>query len=234
MISVAIVDDNEKDIEILRDYLDRFQKEIDEKFDIKIYTDGLYFLDGHHSKSFDVIFMDIEMPHCNGIDAAKKLREADDVASLIFITNMGQFATFGYDVDAIAFLLKPVNYARVCAVLNKAMVRVKRKMYQEIVVRTPKGQQRLNLDEVCYVQIEDHLLIYHMRNGCIETWQSLKDAEKSLPIESFAKSNKSTIVNFKQVKAIENNTIIVGNDGVSLSRREKKNFMTKFTIYLGD
>ena len=234
MIKIAIVDDEEKDLTVLKDFLDRYQKEENEVFDIKTFNNGLIFLEGHARESFDIIFFDIEMPHCNGMQAATKLRETDETASLIFVTNMLRFATQGYDVDAMAFVIKPITYARLSVVLDKVLVRAKRKANDEFVIETPTGKRCVNFSDITHIQIEDHLLVYHMTNGYAESWQSLKDAEKNLPPDIFVKCNKSTMVNLRHIKAIEKNTIVVGKHSLSLARREKKNFMTVFTMNFGD
>lgn len=57
-----------------------------------------------------MVFMDIQMPKMNGIDGAVELRKLDKTVSIIFITNLVQFAQKGYEVDAVSFLVKPVSY----------------------------------------------------------------------------------------------------------------------------
>ena len=234
MIKIAIADDEENDLAVLKNFLERYQKEENEVFNVKTFANGLLFLEGHEREAFDIIFLDIEMPHCDGMQAAKKLRKSDQTASLIFVTNMGQFAVRGYDVDAIGFIVKPVSYPRFYAILNKALVRTKRRANDEIVVQTPGGKRRIKLSDISYIQIKDHLLIYHIKDGYFESWQSLKEAENNLPADMFAKCNKSVVVNFGHIKAIEKNTVTVGKDSIFIARREKKDFMTKFTMYFGD
>lgn len=234
IIKVAIVDDNENDFAVLKEFLERYQINEGKIFDIKSFNNGVVFLESIKNNVYNIVLMDIEMPHCDGMQAAKKMREADESSTLIFVTNMAQFAAHGYDVDAMAFLLKPVNYARFSAILTKAIVKVDRRLSEEIIVQTSNGMRRINLSDIYYVQIEDHLLVYYMENGHFESWQTLKDAELNLPAERFGKCNKSTLVNFKHIQQIEKNIIIVGKGNLVISRREKKDFMIKFTKHFGD
>ncbi len=59
---------------------------------------------------FDIIFLDVEMENLDGFTTARIIRETDPQVMLIFVTNMGQFAIKGYEVDALSYLLKPVPY----------------------------------------------------------------------------------------------------------------------------
>ena len=59
---------------------------------------------------FDIIIFDIDMPGINGIDTARKLREMDSNVTIIFVTNIAQYAINGYEVDAVDYILKPVSY----------------------------------------------------------------------------------------------------------------------------
>ena len=58
---------------------------------------------------YAVVFTDIQMPKLNGMDAAVELRKRDKTVSIIFITNLVQYAQRGYEVDAVSFLVKPVS-----------------------------------------------------------------------------------------------------------------------------
>ena len=49
------------------------------------------------------------MPGCDGMTAAKRLRRIDKVVTLVFVTNLAQYAVAGYEVDALDYILKPVD-----------------------------------------------------------------------------------------------------------------------------
>ena len=72
----------------------------------------------------DILFMDVEMPGLDGFGAAEKIRAVDADAVLVFVTNMAQYAIKGYEVDALDYVLKPVNYYQFCTKLSRAVQRL--------------------------------------------------------------------------------------------------------------
>ena len=67
------------------------------------------------------------MPELGGMDAAERIRTVDPDVVLVFVTNMAQYAIRGYEVDALDFVLKPVNYYQFSTKLARALQRVQRR-----------------------------------------------------------------------------------------------------------
>lgn len=232
-IKVAIVEDEEKATQDLRDALNRFSKENDIFFQVETYKEGLTFLD--EKKEIDLIFMDIEMPHMNGIDVAKKLREKDEKVALIFVTNMVQYAIRGYEVDAIDYVLKPLKYARFSALMKKTLRIIDKTNEAQLVLKTNGGIRKIYFSSILYIEIQDHLLIYHTEHGDIETWGTISGAEENLPKEEFCRCSHSMIVNFRHIQEIDKDTIIMKNVSkpIAISHSKKKDFSLRFHNYLG-
>lgn len=73
------------------------------------YYASVDFLEEYDS-TYDIVFLDIEMPGSDGLTTAREIRGKDDAVAIIFITNMAQYAIHGYEVNAIDFMVKPVGY----------------------------------------------------------------------------------------------------------------------------
>ena len=123
--------------------------------------------------------MDIEMPHMDGMEAAHRLREIDEEVCLIFVTNLAQYAIEGYEVRAMDFLVKPVEYDNFSLKLQKALAGRSRMQKKEIVLSSGSGIRRLRLDELYYVEVMDHNLIYHTAGGDFSERGSIKDPTAS-------------------------------------------------------
>ena len=112
MIHVAIVDDEEEQIETTRGLLLRYEKEHDTAIRITTFNNAVTFLDPYKG-DYDIVILDVKMPYLNGIDAARKLREMDEQVILFFLTTMEQYALRGYEVAAMDYLPSQIYYVEV-------------------------------------------------------------------------------------------------------------------------
>ena len=110
MIRIAVVEDERESLDTVLNCLKRFEEEEGIGFVTTVFCDGLDFISGYRPL-YDIVFMDIEMPMLNGMSTAKKLRKVDSSVALVFITRLRQYALLGYEVDAVGYLLKPLEYA---------------------------------------------------------------------------------------------------------------------------
>lgn len=232
MINVAIVDDDEIIYNQLNEYLLRFSNETGVLFNVSWYPDALDFLEGY--KSVDIVLMDVVMPHVNGITAAERLRKIDKDVALIFITNMVKYAIKGYSVNALDYVLKPINYARFSALLKKTIRVVGENTDVQISIKTTGGVTKLYASSIIYIGINDHLLVYNTETDRVLAWGSLKEAQKQLP-DTFVRCNHGTIVNLKHVETVDGNTIYLANDRgtLQISHNKRKEFMAQLSKYMG-
>ena len=159
MRNIAIVEDEDAAAEILYEYIGRFSKETGQEFSIDRYRDAVDFLSGYKAK-YAVVFMDIQMPHRDGMSDSVELRNVDKKVSLIFITNLIQYAQKGYEVDATAYIIKPVQYYDFALKFRKALDLYVINEKQDLVLNTSKGICRISTDKLLYVEIVRHRLYY--------------------------------------------------------------------------
>lgn len=109
MKNIAIVEDEDEAAARLAGYIDRYAEQSGQKYRVERFRNAVDFL-AEYKSVYSVVFMDIQMPKMDGMSAAAELRKADKTVSIVFITNLIQYAQKGYEVDAVAYLLKPVEY----------------------------------------------------------------------------------------------------------------------------
>lgn len=109
MIHIAIVEDVKAEADLLQGCLEQYRQDNHIVFQLHFFPDADTFLqtDTH---TFDIVFMDVDMPGHNGIEASRVLRETNKTIVLLFVTNLAQYAIAGYEVDALDYILKPINY----------------------------------------------------------------------------------------------------------------------------
>ena len=100
MIRVAIVEDEAAVRDQLMGYVQRYMRQYDAQIEVTMFTDGVEILE-EYRPVYDIIFLDVEMQHLDGMETASRIRALDSDVLLIFITNMAQYAIKGYAVGRI-------------------------------------------------------------------------------------------------------------------------------------
>ena len=109
MLKIAVVEDQQEVRDELCRFIRQYAAENSLQVEVLPVEDGAVIAE-HYEPGYDIIFMDVEMPGLDGFGAAEKIRAVDADAVLVFVTNMAQYAIKGYEVDALDYVLKPVNY----------------------------------------------------------------------------------------------------------------------------
>ena len=132
-----------------------------QQFQVTRFADGEAFLE-RYTPVYAVVFLDIQMPRKDGMTAAQELRNLDRNVSVVFITNLVQYALKGYEVDAVGYLVKPVNYCDFALKFKKALDVYLLNEERSFTINTPGGICRISTDRLMYVEILNHRLFYHM------------------------------------------------------------------------
>lgn len=233
MYRIAVVEDEQQYRDEVCQYIEQYATEHQLKFDVTTYTDGQEIVDDVQ-KHYDIIFFDIEMTQLNGMDAAKVIRERDVNVVMVFITNMAQYAIEGYEVGALDFVLKPIDYYGFSFRLARALGRVQKKQGNlEFAINTPGGIKKLNSNDIYYIEIENRFLVYHTAEGDFSQRGTLQSAEEMFQNYHFVKCNHWYLVNLKYVTEIEENIAHVAGSRLEISRRNRAHFLKEVTEYIG-
>ncbi len=231
MVQIAIIEDDPADLKHLMECLQRYEQEQAEHFSVHPFSDPADFLNSCHS-NYDLVLIDIELPGVNGMEVARRLREIDSQVTLVFITNMEQYAINGYEVDALDFVVKPVNYYRFSSMLRKALRHITHQEEKEVVIQSAGQITRLRVSQIYYVEVRDHLLIYCTSQGRLEAWGKLTDVEDQLSAYGFARCSSSHLVNLRHVTSVTGNSVDVAGAKFPISQRRRKAFYTCVNSYL--
>lgn len=232
MVSIAVVEDDEKQIEQTERYIRDFGKETGQTFNVTVFRDGLALLD-RYKPIYDIVFMDIEMPDLNGLDTAKKLRELDSAVIIMFMTNMQQYAIRGYEVEALDYMVKPVGYFTFALKLKKAIKKLGRSAEAFLSIPQENGIMRLETSRIRYIEVINHRLVYHTDDGKYEARGSLTETENKLAQYDFSRCNHCYLVNLRAVQGIRGNMVVIAGEELQISRPKRKAFLDDLANFRG-
>ncbi|MCH5351327.1 MAG: response regulator transcription factor [Clostridiales bacterium] len=238
MLNIAVVDDEQEAVNELKSHVKRYCDGRGIEYSLTGFTSPVKFLAGFKPE-YDLVFMDIEMPDMNGMDAARNLRKMDGEVALIFVTNMAQYAIRGYDVDADDFVVKPVKYGNLEIKLDRILKKHIKKDRPHVTVYENGEVKYLSIAEIRYVEVIKHNIIYHVADGTYEKRGVLKSEAALFSANGFAQCNKSCLVNLSYVLGISGYVLHVAKsrgakeyDELSVSHPRKKEFVHTLNKYL--
>lgn len=227
-MKIAVVDDELS----LREQIGGFLSDIKKadpsySFEVSYFENGDSFLNSN--EQFEIVFFDIVMEGMNGVEAARIFREKNSKSIIIFITNMIEYAVQGYSVEALDYVLKPINFTRFSTLFKKAYRISSERADKTILIKSGGDLVKLNPEDIDYIDVEDHLLLIHLSTKTVDTWMSLSQIEKLLPSSHFVRISNSTIVNLNKISSIKKDSVILLNrkEELSLTSSRKKAFLEK-------
>ena len=112
--------------------------------------------------------MDINLPYMDGIEASEKLRNIDPTVIIVFVTSLAQYAIEGYKVNAFDFIVKPVQYYNFALSLKRALKTLIVQEENTIVVSNKNFMQKIEINNLKYIEVINHNLYFHTVNNVIE------------------------------------------------------------------
>lgn len=232
-IKIAVVEDSDIDAATCLEFLNRYASDRGHIFHIDRYPGGNSFLTKFKSQ-YDFIIFDVQLGDRNGIDVAKEVRKVDEEVIIMFETNLGKYATSGYEVAAIDYVLKPLNYASLSLKLDRVMRQLSRHdSGASIVVKMESGYAKVNVDDVFYLEIFGHDIVFHESEKKTATYGTLKEYESMLSNYHFLRCNSCYLVNAAKIMEIKQYDLLLSNgETIKISHPRRKEFVNEFKRYM--
>ena len=188
----------------MQEYVRRYTRQYGTEFEVTLFADGVDILDDYRAV-YDIIFLDVEMKHLDGMTTAERIRQMDAEVILIFITNMAQYAIRGYSVGALDYVLKPVPYFAFSQQLLKAVSRLEKRAKRYLTVPVEGGLRRLDTASIYYLESEGHRVHFYTEEGDFSA-RCAQDQRKSW-LPALAQCNSGYLVNLAQVQELRQSTV---------------------------
>jgi DNA-binding LytR/AlgR family response regulator len=174
----------------------------------------------------DLLFLDIQMPELSGLEFAKILPKQ---TKIVFTSNQSKYAVEGYKVNALGYLMKPVNYEEFVSVSTKAMelfkIEQQMNLYSQdkfIFVKSDYKLVKINLEDILYIEgLKDYVKIYVEGHRPILSLINMKKIDETLPHPDFMRVHRSYIVHMCKINMIDRGRIVFGEEFIPISESYK-------------
>lgn len=196
---------------------------------------ALEYLKGH---SVDLIFLDIQMPMVTGLEFARRI---PGQSLIVFTTAYPQYALKSYELDAIDYLLKPIEKTRLEKAILKATTylgllseeteksTVETNNENYLVIKSDRRFHRIAFGDIRYIEgLKDYVVI-HTKNNRLITAMNLKNIHQKIPGSVFMRVSKSYVINRNFIDSFDHHTIYLGESEIPLGEVFKKEFFNKYT-----
>ena len=182
---------------------------------------GLEAIEAIRTKRPELLFLDVQMPECDGLDVLEQAGAAAPKA-IIFVTAYDRYALKAFEAHALDYLLKPFDDARFAKALEraKALLRVPADKESRLVVKNAGSMTLLKPSEIDWIEAADYYACLHVSGKNHLLRRSLADLEEELDTAMFCRIHRSTIVNLERVRTLQSdlsgNYMVVLRDGTEL------------------
>jgi DNA-binding LytR/AlgR family response regulator len=227
MIHAIAIDDEPLALNVIRSFCDKIDFiQLRETFTQP--SEGL-----KYAKKFpvDLVFLDIQMPTMTGIRLAESIEQNTMV---IFTTAFSDYAVKSYELDAVDYLLKPFNFKRFEAAVNKA-----HEYYQYlhnvstagddcIFVRADYRLVKVPLSDIQVIEgMADYLKIFVGDKKPIIARMTMKEMVDKLPSQAFMRVHRSYIVPLKNIESVRNNIITISQREIPVGKTYLREFLAR-------
>lgn len=223
-LKCIIIDDEPLAIDLLKSYVQKTPfLELAGTFD-----NALSAINTINDNQINVLFLDINMPQINGLEFSKMVSSN---TRIIFTTAYDQYAIESFRLNALDYLLKPINYTDFLQAANKALEWFKLidtdQSTTSIFIKSGYRMEKVDFDNILYIENQKDYVKFHLESQKepISSLMSMQSLEEKLPSKTFMRVHRSFIVNLTKIKTIERNCIVFGKEYIPISESYKARFM---------
>ena len=217
MYQIAICDDDIR----MRRFLHSAVDEAGIHCTVKEFSNGTGLI--QDDQEYDILFLDIDMPVVNGIEAAKRIRRKDRKVKIVYVTGYQDYMQRSFEVHPFSFLVKPVKKETIIKQIREALLYSREEEKADTLrLETMDGMEEIAVSDIYYLEYQNRKLRLVMKYGeCMIRGKVSEFSKKMIPY-GFASPHKSFVVNLYHVKAIRGYDIFMMNgDLIPLSQADR-------------
>lgn len=228
---VAICDDDQFFRDKLRSMIFEYKSKNRMHIDVYTYEDGASLL--KTKKTFDMIFLDYEMPGIDGMDTARELRRRNCTCSIVFVTAYPHFIYDSFEVQPFRFFEKPIQEEQIEKLMNDFVAR--QKQLAPLIVVDEQERIAVQTKKILYLEGDGKYCIVRTDDSTYSSSKTLAQVYALLPQYCFYRSHKSYVVNLYSVSSFSHEVItLVNGEEVSIGRSKSGEFKRVYKQFVKD
>ena len=226
-MNICICDDDLATHQIIKEYLQESLSSDINVFDSFSAEDLL-----KSAENYDILFLDIKMGEVNGLEAAEIIRKNNKEIIIIFISSYPNYVFRAFNVEALHFIVKPIDEKEFKNVLDRALYKYKT-AHSSITLRWQKERYIIKISSIKYIEGYNRHVTVHTQDGTYEALGKISDIYKELAPHGFIRTHQGFIVNMDYIKRFDVSDVVLFDDTkVMLSVRKKAEALEIFDKYL--
>ena len=226
---IAVCDDEELFRIEFKSVLDKLL--INAEYDIDTFSGGSSLYEAFLKNPFDLVFLDIEMPGIDGITLAKRLRAVSENVQIVFLTSHIEYALEGYEVNALRYLVKPVDMNKLSEVLK--YIQDKKNNSRQIMIKQEGEDIVIDISDVIYMESMDKNVRIVTSKSEYITRYNISDYEEELKNSGFLRIHRGYLISLSKVKKIVKNDVVMDGDiSLPVSRSNIKTLKDALYAYV--
>lgn len=221
MLSIAIVDDEQVHRDILARYIEEWKAKEGLEAEVETFSGSEAFCFAWSGKQrYDVLFLDIMMEGVDGISLAKRIRKQGKELAIIFTTGIADHMQEGYEVEAMHYLLKPLEKEKVWECLDKCLKR-REEDVNWILLPAEEGLVKTDVSRILYGEAVGHYCVLECMEERLQLKLGIRELARKLEdAGDFLFCHRSYLVNLRRVSKVGRQDIVMDNGVlVPVSRR---------------
>lgn len=183
--------------------------------------------------TFDIVFLDYQMPGLNGMEIARSFRQKNSICSIVFVTNYPDFVFESFEVNPYRFFKKPVSIDQIDELLKSYIMR--QKTLAPIIINDYYGQYTVKATDIIYLEGDGKYCLIRTASNVFHSSKTLSGVLNLLPQYCFMRIHKSYAVNLYCIQKVVNNEILLVNgEKVLISRNNIAKFKKVYKKFIKD
>ena len=227
-LQIAIVDDSQQDRLHIAELTETILCETHITHSMDLYTDGASLLEGLRSgRKYNLLLLDVVMGELDGIALARALRDQGSQTMIVFISSSQEMACQGYKVNALRYVVKPLDAED----LKEALLYCHREWQtkKEILLPTENGHHRISFADIQFVEAYDRGTRFVLSGETVYSSVKFSEALTLLPQSGFIHCHRAFLANAANVKRIRPNEFVMrSGDLVPISKHRYAEVSRRF------